>query len=147
VVVGTAALEAAFLRRASTRLGPRLAVAIDVRGGRVASHGWGKTAPLAAEQLARTCAGAGVARLLVTSTARDGSLAGPELALLESVLAASRLPVVAAGGIASLDDLRRVRALGCEGAIAGSALWTGRFSVAEANLLCEEPAGSAAARS
>ena len=72
-----------------------------------------------------------MARLLVTSTRRDGSLAGPDLELLEEVLAASTLPVVAAGGISSLDDLRAVRELGCEGAVAGSALLHGRFSLAD----------------
>ena len=68
----------------------------------------------------------------MTSTRRDGTLAGPDLELLERVLAASSLPVIAAGGIASLDDLRAVRELGCEGAVAGSALWRGRFTLAEA---------------
>jgi phosphoribosylformimino-5-aminoimidazole carboxamide ribonucleotide (ProFAR) isomerase len=73
-----------------------------------------------------------VARLLVTSTRRDGTLAGPDLALIADVLAAAELPVIAAGGIASLDDLRALRAAGCEGAVAGSALWRGRFTLAQA---------------
>ena len=75
------------------------------------------------------------ARLLVTSTRRDGSLAGPDLPLLAEVLEAG-LPVLAAGGIASLADLGRLRDLGCEGAVVGSALWSGRFSLAEALAYC-----------
>jgi phosphoribosylformimino-5-aminoimidazole carboxamide ribonucleotide (ProFAR) isomerase len=69
--------------------------------------------------------------LLVTSTARDGSLAGPDLPLLAEVLPAG-LPVMAAGGVSSLDDLRALRDLGCEAAIAGSALLAGRFTLADA---------------
>jgi phosphoribosylformimino-5-aminoimidazole carboxamide ribonucleotide (ProFAR) isomerase len=67
----------------------------------------------------------------VTSTRRDGTLGGPDVGLLESVLAAG-LPVIAAGGIARLDDLRVLRELGCEGAVTGSAVWSGRFTVSQA---------------
>ena len=80
-------------------------------------------------------AGAGVTRLLVTSTRRDGSLAGPDLPLLTEILEVG-VPVLAAGGIASLDDLGSLRDLGCEGAVIGSALWSGRFSLAEALASC-----------
>ncbi len=132
VLVGTAALEPAFLRAAAATFGERLAVAVDVRDGLVAVEGWTSASAVDAAELARACAEAGVARLLVTSTRRDGTLAGPDLELLELVLEASGLPVLAAGGIASLDDLRAVRALGCEGAVAGSALWLGRFTLADA---------------
>ena len=67
----------------------------------------------------------------MTSTRRDGSLAGPDTELLAEVLEIG-VPVLAAGGIASLDDLRTLRDLGCEGAVAGSALWSGRFTLAQA---------------
>ena len=132
VLVGTAALDPAFLRSAAARFGDRLTVAIDARDGLVTVEGWTRASTLAPDELARACAAAGVARLLVTSTRRDGTLSGPDLALLELVLGASDLPVIAAGGVASLDDLRALRALGCEGAVAGSALWRGRFTMAEA---------------
>ena len=71
-------------------------------------------------------------RLLVTSAARDGSLAGPDLGLVDEVVAAG-VPVLAAGGIASLDDLRALRSAGCEGAVVGSALLAGRFTLPEAH--------------
>lgn len=131
-IVGTAALDETFLREAARRFGERLAVAVDIRDGRVAVDGWQRAAPETPTELAAACAEAGVARLLVTSTSRDGSLAGPDLEALAEVLAASGLPVIAAGGIASLDDVRAVRELGCEGAVAGTALWLGRFTLAEA---------------
>jgi phosphoribosylformimino-5-aminoimidazole carboxamide ribotide isomerase len=131
VMVGTAALEPGFLEDAAGRFGDALVVAIDVRNGRVAVEGWTSSANVTASELAGGCAAAGARRLLVTSTARDGSLAGPDLALLADVLPAG-LPVIAAGGVSSLDDLRALRALGCEGAIAGSALLAGRFTLAEA---------------
>lgn len=132
VLVGTAALSPGFLDDAAGRFGEALVVAVDARDGRVAVEGWTEATDVGPAELARRCAQAGVARLLVTSTGRDGSLAGPDLELLEEVLEASGLPVLAAGGISSLDDLRAVRELGCEGAVAGTALLLGRFSLADA---------------
>ena len=132
VVIGTSALSPGFLSEAVERFGSRLAVAIDAREGCVAVEGWTRSSSLAAADLARRCAAAAVARLLVTSISRDGSLAGPDLALLEAVVEASGLPVIAAGGVSSLDDLRALKGLGCEGAILGSALWTGRVRLADA---------------
>lgn len=132
VMVGTAATDPAFLAEAVGRFGDSLVVAIDARDGRVAVSGWTEVSAVAPGELAQRCAAAGVACLLVTSTRRDGSLAGPDLPLLREVIDASGLPVLAAGGIASLDDLRACHALGCAGAIAGSAIWAGRFTLAEA---------------
>lgn len=131
VLVGTAALSPSFLANAAARFGERLVVAIDARDGRVAVEGWTRASDLSPAELAARCAEAGVRRLLVTSTRRDGSLAGPDLALLAEVLPCG-LPVIAAGGVASLDDLRALRDAGCEGAVAGSALWRGRFTLPEA---------------
>lgn len=131
VMVGTAALASGFLEEAAARFGDRLVVTIDVRDGRVATKGWTEGSDATAAGLAARCAAVGVARVLVTNTHRDGTMTGPDLALLAEVIAAGGLPVIAAGGIASLSDLRAVRDLGCEGAIAGSALWLGRFTIAE----------------
>jgi phosphoribosylformimino-5-aminoimidazole carboxamide ribotide isomerase len=132
VMVGTAAAAPDFLHAAATRFGEQLVVAIDAKDGRVALRGWTDVSELAPEELAARCAAAGVRRLLVTNTRRDGSLAGPDTELLGRVIEASGLPVIAAGGVSSLDDLAALRELGCEGAIAGAALWSGRFSLAEA---------------
>ena len=132
VMVGTAALSPTFLTSAATRFGGELVVAIDVRDGEVAVDGWTRSSGTTAATLAQDCAAAGVRRLLVTSTARDGSLAGPDVDLLGEVLRAG-LPVIAAGGISSIADLIAVRELGCEAAVAGSALLAGRFTLPEAH--------------
>lgn len=131
VMVGTAALGHGFLEAAVERFGNSLVVAVDVSDGRVAVEGWTHLSELTPGELARRCAEVGVPRLLVTSAARDGSLAGPDLILVEQVLAA-RIPVLAAGGISSLDDLRALNRVGCEGAVIGSALLAGRFTLPEA---------------
>ena len=131
VLVGTAALESEFLAAAAARFGDRVAVAIDGRDGTVTVRGWTRSAQLTPRALAGNCAAAGIRRLLVTSAQRDGTLSGPDLGLLESVLEAG-LPVIAAGGIATLDDLHAVRRLGCEGAVTGSAIWLDRFTLADA---------------
>ena len=131
VMIGTKALDRSFLERAAERLGTRLVVAIDVRDGRVAVDGWTRESDVTAAALAATCVELGIERALVTSTVRDGSLAGPDLPLLEE-MAGAGLRVIAAGGIASLDDLRAVRAIGCEAAIAGTARLAGRFTLRDA---------------
>ena len=128
-IVGTAALD--DVEALAGRFEERLVVAVDVRDGTVVADGWTTETSVKAAELARRCAGAGVRRLLVTSTRRDGSLAGPDLELLSDTLEAG-MPILAAGGIATLDDLVALRDLGCEGAVVGSALWSGRFGLSEA---------------
>jgi phosphoribosylformimino-5-aminoimidazole carboxamide ribotide isomerase len=128
-IVGTAALDG--VEALAEAFGDRLVVAVDARDGLVVANGWVSKTGVTAKDLARRCAEAGVRRLLVTSTRRDGSLNGPDVELLSAVLEAD-LPVLAAGGIATLDDLVALRDLGCEGAVVGSALWSGRFGLAEA---------------
>jgi phosphoribosylformimino-5-aminoimidazole carboxamide ribotide isomerase len=137
VMVGTAALTPGFLEQAVDRVGASLVVATDVRDGLVATEGWTQASRLTPRDLALRCAGVGVARLLATSTARDGSLEGPDLALMEEVAAAG-IPVLAAGGISSLDDLRALRRVGCEGAVVGSAFLAGRFTVPQALAVASE---------
>ena len=146
IMVGTAALSPAFLAQAVARFGDGLVVAIDVRDGEVAVEGWTQGSGTTATALAAECARAGVRRLLVTSTVRDGSLAGPDVSLLAEVLKVG-LPVIAAGGISSVDDLLRVRELGCEGAVAGSALLGGRFTLAEAFARLESVNGATECKS
>lgn len=128
VMVGTAALSPTFVASATSSVDSALVVAVDVQDGKVAVEGWTRSSELTAVELARRCAETGVARLLVTATSRDGSLAGPDLDLLDQVLAVG-LPVMAAGGIASTADLVALQELGCEAAITGSALLAGRFTL------------------
>lgn len=131
VMVGTAALEPGFLAEAASLFGERLVVAVDARDGRVAADGWTRLSRVSPVDLARRCAEAGVTRLLVTSAARDGSLVGPDLELLGSIVPVG-IPVLAAGGVASVDDVLALRGAGCAGAVCGSALLAGRFTLAEA---------------
>lgn len=126
VVVGTAAFADGALPRFADALGERLVVAVDVRDGRVAVAGWTATILLAPEEAAERCAAAGAARLLCTAVRRDGTLAGPDLDLLERVRTAFGGPVLAAGGIAAAADLERLAAVGVEGAVVGRALLDGR---------------------
>ena len=131
VVVGTAAFAApGALAEYAGAFGERVLVAVDVRDGRVAVEGWRRETGLTAEDAAARCAEAGVARLLCTAVERDGMLRGPDVGLLHRVVDASGLPVLAAGGIASEDDLRAVANAGCEGAVVGRALLDGRLSAA-----------------
>jgi phosphoribosylformimino-5-aminoimidazole carboxamide ribotide isomerase len=130
VVVGTAAFEATdALRGYVEALGDRLVVAIDVRDGIVASSGWSRATGLSVAGAVETCVAAGVPRLLCTAIDRDGTLAGPDLALLERVRARFGPAVVAAGGVGSEDDLDALAALGLEGAVVGRALLTGAVAL------------------
>ena len=137
VVIGTAAYaDAGALERYSAALGERLVVAIDVRNGLVAVDGWERTTGLPAEEAAERCRQAGVQRLLCTAIERDGTLAGPAIDLLARVCSSSGLPVLAAGGVRSLDDLAALEAAGCEGAIVGRALLEG---ILPTSVLASEP--------
>lgn len=128
VIVGTAAFaEDDALARFAGEFGDALVVAIDCRDGRIAVRGWGESAGLGIDEAVDRCAAAGVARLHCTAIDRDGTLAGPDLALLRRVVERSSLRVVAAGGVSSESDLDAIAATGCEGAVVGRALLEGRI--------------------
>jgi 1-(5-phosphoribosyl)-5-[(5-phosphoribosylamino)methylideneamino] imidazole-4-carboxamide isomerase/N-(5'phosphoribosyl)anthranilate isomerase len=135
VNIGTAALEdPEWTERVIALYGDRIAVGLDVRGTTLAARGWTREGGDLWEVLDRL-EQAGCARYVVTDVAKDGTLAGPNLELLAEVLERTGKPVVASGGIASLDDLKRLRSLtgvGLEGAIVGKALYTGAFTLTEA---------------
>jgi phosphoribosylformimino-5-aminoimidazole carboxamide ribotide isomerase len=122
VVIGTAAFENGALPAFVRSLGDRLVVAIDVREGRVAVRGWTCSTGLTVEEALERCSAAGVARILCTAVERDGTLAGPDLELIERVRGQTDAPLLVAGGIRSNDDLDALDALGAEGAIVGRAL-------------------------
>ncbi|MBV9823228.1 MAG: bifunctional 1-(5-phosphoribosyl)-5-((5-phosphoribosylamino)methylideneamino)imidazole-4-carboxamide isomerase/phosphoribosylanthranilate isomerase PriA [Actinobacteria bacterium] len=135
VNLGTAALESPdWVRSAIARHGEKIAVGLDVRGTTLAARGWTAEGGDLYETLARLDAD-GCARYVVTDVHRDGTLTGPNLELLRSVCAATDRPVVASGGVSSLDDLRSLAGLtglGVEGAIVGKALYAGAFTLPEA---------------
>ena len=124
----------AGLRDAISRHGDRIAVGLDVRGTTLAARGWTQEGGDLWETLARLDAD-GCARYVVTDVHRDGTLTGPNLQLLRDVCARTDAPVVASGGVSSLDDLRAIAGLtelGVEGAIVGKALYAGAFTLAAA---------------
>ncbi len=133
VVIGTkAATDPALVDRLLARHGAaRLAVGIDARDGQVAVRGWTEVFDLTAGALAERVRAQGARTVIYTDVARDGMLAGPDIAGARA-LAALGLDVIASGGVASLDDLRGVRAAGLAGAIVGRALYEGRFTLPEA---------------
>ncbi len=135
VNIGTAALEdPAWTARAIAEHGDRVAIGLDVRGTTLAARGWTSEGGDLWETLERLDR-EGCARYVVTDVAKDGMMKGPNVGLLREVCARTDRPVVASGGISTLEDVAAVRALvgeGVEGAIVGSALYRGAFTLPEA---------------
>jgi 1-(5-phosphoribosyl)-5-[(5-phosphoribosylamino)methylideneamino] imidazole-4-carboxamide isomerase/N-(5'phosphoribosyl)anthranilate isomerase len=135
VNIGTAALENPdWVRKAIARHGDKIAVGLDVRGTTLSARGWTQDGGELFDVLARLDAD-GCARYVLTDVRRDGTLTGPNVELLRQVCAATTKPVVASGGVSSLEDLRVLRELvdlGVEGAIVGKALYAGAFTLEEA---------------
>lgn len=143
VVLGTVAVEQPALAEALAERHPgRMALALDDRGeAGVAVRGWGVASGLAASDLLGRLGGAPLGAVVVTSVARDGTLAGPDLEGLAHVLAATDLPVIASGGVGGAADLRALAALRSggrmlEGAVVGRALLSGALDIGEALAAC-----------
>jgi phosphoribosylformimino-5-aminoimidazole carboxamide ribotide isomerase len=136
VVVGTLAVESPeAIERLARELGSSLAVGIDAREGRVVTRGWERQEELTAVDLARRVAAAGVERAVYTDVARDGMFEGVNVEQTRAVARASGLRVTASGGVASLEDVERLKAAaedGVDSVIVGKALYEGRFTLAEA---------------
>jgi phosphoribosylformimino-5-aminoimidazole carboxamide ribotide isomerase len=133
-VIGTAALQdRPFVADLVARHGPeRIAVSIDVRAGVAVGEGWvDRAAGIPVRSAIDGLADAGVRWFEVTAIDRDGTLRGPDLELLEILAADRRVNVIASGGIASLEDLRAVREIGCAGAIVGRALYDGSLNLSD----------------
>ncbi|MFL5935554.1 MAG: HisA/HisF-related TIM barrel protein [Gaiellaceae bacterium] len=126
VVVGTAAWT--LLDELVASLGERLVVAIDVRDGVVHARGWTEGS-LDVDEAIRRCVAAGAPRLLCTAIKRDGTMQGPDIDLVRHVAESSGLPVLAAGGVRSDEDVAALAEAGAEGAIVGRAVLEGRLSL------------------
>ncbi|MEC7203849.1 MAG: 1-(5-phosphoribosyl)-5-[(5-phosphoribosylamino)methylideneamino]imidazole-4-carboxamide isomerase [Pseudomonadota bacterium] len=142
VILGTVAVKDPDLVRAACDKWPgRVAVGIDAKGGKVAIEGWAEVSELKAEALAAEFEGAGVSAIIHTDIDRDGVLAGPNIEATARLAASTAIPVIASGGVSSLDDLLAIQANGTiEGAISGRALYDGRINLEEALLLLRERA-------
>jgi len=131
VILGTVALRDPELVKAAARMFPgRIAVGIDARGGKVAVEGWAETSELEAVEMAKRFEGAGVTSIIYTDIDRDGVLAGINWEATLKLARAIMVPVIASGGLASMDDIERLSRPEClilEGAISGRALYDGRI--------------------
>lgn len=134
VVLGTAAVRDPMLVTEAAKAYPgRIAVGIDAKGGKVAVQGWAETTELTTEELGKRFEDAGVAALIHTDVDRDGLLQGVNVEATAALACAVKLPVIASGGVASLDDLAKLKALeGIEGVIVGRAIYDGRVDPATA---------------
>ncbi|MBI1244607.1 MAG: 1-(5-phosphoribosyl)-5-[(5-phosphoribosylamino)methylideneamino]imidazole-4-carboxamide isomerase [Alphaproteobacteria bacterium] len=136
VILGTVALRDPGLVKQACRDWPgRIVVGIDARDGRVAVEGWAETSDVLAVDLARRFEDAGVAAIVYTDIDRDGALQGPNVEATAALARAVRIPIIASGGVSSLDDLRALKARaadGIAGVISGRALYDGRIDLAEA---------------
>lgn len=135
IVLGTAALhDRSLLEAACAEFPGRIVLGLDAKNGMVAVKGWTAVSDTGAIELLRALAALKLAAVIYTDISRDGMLAGPNVGALEAVAAASPFPVIASGGISTVEDLRAIRALGpkVEGAIVGKALYDGKLSFAAA---------------
>lgn len=139
VIIGTAAVRnPALVKDAARRFPGRVAVGLDARDGKVAVEGWAETSQVTALEIAQRFEDAGVAAIIFTDIARDGLLKGLNLDATIALADAINVPVIASGGLASLDDIKALltpRAKKLEGAISGRALYDGRLEPAAAMAL------------
>ncbi len=146
VILGTAAVKDPALVRSACKAFPgQVAVGLDARDGKVAVEGWARVSELEALDLARKFEDAGVSTIIYTDIDRDGMLSGLNVEATVALARAVSIPVIASGGLAGIEDLRRLLAAGepgVEGAICGRALYDGRLDAAEALALVGEGAAA-----
>jgi len=135
VILGTVAVENPALVREAARSFPgQIAVGIDARGGRVATKGWAVETEVDATDLARSFEDAGVAAIIYTDINRDGAMQGPNIEATAALARAVSIPVIASGGVSSLDDLQALKSCGAplDGVISGRALYDGAIDLCAA---------------
>lgn len=143
VILGSVAVHnPELVREACRKFGNRIVVGIDARDGQAAVDGWEVSGGVGAEELAKKMAEAGVARIIYTDISRDGTLQGVNVAATTALAKAAGIPVIASGGVKSLDDITALKAAntdgGIEGVIVGKAIYTGAVDVAAAIRLAKE---------
>jgi len=134
VILGTVAVESPDLVREAARTFPgHVAVGIDARDGKVATKGWATETDVDATDLAKSFEDAGVAAIIYTDINRDGAMGGPNISATQALAQAASIPVIASGGVSSLDDLTALKDTGViSGAISGRALYDGAIDLAAA---------------
>jgi len=133
VILGTTAVEdPGLIEQACRRFQESIIVSIDARRGYISTHGWRRETELRAIELVQSMIKLGVRRFIYTDIDRDGTLTEPNFSAIAELINDIRLPVIAAGGISSLNHLKMLKSLGAEGAIVGKALYTGDINLKEA---------------
>jgi phosphoribosylformimino-5-aminoimidazole carboxamide ribotide isomerase len=134
VIVGTrSVIDKKFVKAISAKFGEKIAVGVDASGGRVATDGWTNVTDIEAKAFAKDLQDIGVKRIIFTDTSRDGALKGPNFDAIEDLASTINIPIIASGGISSLDDIRKIKNIeGIEGCIIGKALYEGKFSLEDA---------------
>jgi phosphoribosylformimino-5-aminoimidazole carboxamide ribotide isomerase len=133
LILGTAAIEdRGLVKKLCQKFGEAIAVSLDARDGKIATHGWRKGTVVEVLQLGREMIDAGVPRFIYTDIKRDGTLTEPNFDMIKRLIAGTNVPVIVAGGISSLEHLHRLKKLGVEGAVIGKALYTGDINLGEA---------------
>ena len=132
-ILGTVAVkDFGFTARMAQRYGARIAVGVDMKDGFIAVNGWREVTPEPGVAFCRRCAAAGVQAVIATDIARDGTLQGTNLDLYRELLTIPGLEVTASGGIARMQELAELQAMGCHAAILGKSIYTGAIDLAEA---------------
>ena len=132
-ILGTVAVkDFGFTARMAQRYGARIAVGVDMKDGFVAVNGWREVTPEPGVAFCRRCAAAGVRAVIATDISRDGTLQGTNLDLYRELLTIPGLEVTASGGIARMEELAELQAMGCHAAILGKSIYTGAIDLAEA---------------
>jgi phosphoribosylformimino-5-aminoimidazole carboxamide ribotide isomerase len=134
VIVGTrSVVDKRFVKSIAEKFGNRIAVGVDASGGRVATDGWTHVTDIEAKTFAKDLEDMGVRTIIFTDTSRDGALKGPNFEAIKDLASSIKIPVIASGGISSLDDIKKVKNIeGVEGCIIGKALYEGKFSLEDA---------------
>ena len=134
IIFGTAAIrKPTLIEEAVRRYGsPRVAVAIDEKKDKVTFHGWKDISEIDYLDLARSLEAVGVGTIIFTSTSVDGTLKGPQVEKIRKLVETVRVPVIASGGVASLNDLVKLAGTGVEGVVVGTALYEGKFTLEQA---------------
>jgi len=130
VIVGTRAVrEPEWLAEIAGKFPGRVALGLDAKSGRVAVEGWQRQAGRTAAEVAESAAGLPLAAIIYTDIARDGMMTGPNVEATAELVKATRLPVIASGGVTTADDVRRLKKAGAAGAIIGRALYEGKMTL------------------
>ena len=133
IILGTAAVEnPGLVEEACGRFSESIIVGIDTRDGWLATHGWQRETRLKAIEFARSMISLGVRRFIYTDISRDGTLTEPNFAAFTELMTTIKLPVIASGGISTLNHLKMLKEIGAEGAILGRALYTGAINLKQA---------------